>query len=248
MRIGIIGAGQVGANLAYSFVRIGHTVKIANSRGPETLSEIASLTGATAVPLAEAVKDADLVVLSIPFKRIPDLPKGLFAGVPAATPVIDTNNYYPEVRDGKIEAVEAGMVESAWVAAQIGHPVIKVFNNIGERLATVGVPPGTPGRIALPVAGDDAKAKALVMGLVDAISFDPVDAGTIAESWHQQPGCPGYGKDNDRASWIRDLAATDRAALPGARKAMTELILAYQAQKATEASPLAWLKARGPAR
>jgi hypothetical protein len=99
------------------------------------------------------------------------------------------------------------------VQQQLGHPVIKAFNNIyAGHLLTKGTPRDTPGRVALPVAGDDPKAKEVVMDLVDQLGFDPVDDGTIADSWRQQPGTPVYGKDFDAAGVQRALgeASPDR--------------------------------------
>jgi predicted dinucleotide-binding enzyme len=211
MKIGIIGAGQIGGALARRLTQLHHEVLIANSRGPESLRDLAAETGATAVNPRDAVRDADLIVLTIPMRKIEALPEDLFAQVPASVPVIDTNNYYPRERDGRIEAIEGGLVESRWVEHQIGHPVIKTFNNIyAKHLQEHGKPAGTPGRIALPVSGDDAAAKAKVLALVDELGFDPVDVGGLDESWRQQPGTPAYGRDFDAAG-VRDaLAAASR--------------------------------------
>jgi len=121
--------------------------------------------------------------------------------------VIDTGNYYPQHRDGRIDGIEQGMTESAWVAQQLGRPVVKAFNNIyAKHLLEKGQPAGTPKRIALPVAGDDSSAKKVVMDLVNALGFDAVDAGTLAESWRQQPGSPVYGSDFDAAG-VKDALA-----------------------------------------
>lgn len=212
MKIGIIGAGQIGSVLARKFSAVGHTVKLANSRGPETLAGIAADTGATATTVADAVRDVDLVVVTIPLKNVAELPKTLFDGVPDDVVVIDTNNYYPRVRDGTIAAIEQGDPESQWVSEQIGRPVVKVFNNIAAAsLASKGSPPGTPGRIALPVSGDDARAKEIVLALVDSIGFDGIDAGSIADSWRQQPGTPVYVTDHDAEGVRKGLAEVDRA-------------------------------------
>ncbi len=153
------------------------------------------------------------------------MPKDLFAAVPASVVVIDTGNYYPRQRDGRIEPIEAGMPESRWVETQLHRPVIKAFNNIyAEHLLKFGKPAGTPGRFALPVAGDDPKAKAVVMRLVDEIGFDPVDAGSLDDSWRQQPNTPVYGPDLDvqgvrgalaRASKERTPAFSGTAQSPG---------------------------------
>ena len=197
MNIGIIGAGHIGSALAVRLVSLGHSVKIANSRGPETLGDVAQKTGATPVTAEEAAKHGEIVVVTIPLKNIPDLPKDLFAGVPASVPVIDTSNYYPLLRDGQMPELETGtLTESEWVQQHLGRPVVKVFNNIyADHLQNKGVAAGTPGRIALPVAGDDAAAKQKVMALVEELGFDAVDDGTLHESWRQQPGTPSYGAD-----------------------------------------------------
>ena len=200
IKIGIIGAGNIGAALTRHFTRLGHEVVVANSRGPETLADLAKETGAKPVPVSEVPRGRDLVVVTIPEGKIPDLPRGLFKDAPPNLIVIDTGNYYPRHRDGQIEGIENGLLESRWVEQQLGHPVIKVFNNIyAEHLAKRGKPPGTPGRIALPVTGDDAKAKEVVMKLVNDIGFDPVDAGGLDESWRQQPATPVYAADFDAA-------------------------------------------------
>jgi 8-hydroxy-5-deazaflavin:NADPH oxidoreductase len=207
MKIGLIGTGNIGAALTRHFTRLGHEVVIANSRGPESISELARETGAKPVQVTEVPMGRDLVIVTIPESRIPELPQGLFKHAPPGQVVIDTGNYYPRHRDGKIEGIERGLVESRWVEQQLGHPVIKVFNNIyAEHLANRGKPPGTPGRIALPVSGDDARAKKLVMDLVNDIGFDPVDAGGLDESWRQQPDTPVYAADLDAAGVRRALA------------------------------------------
>jgi predicted dinucleotide-binding enzyme len=197
MNIGIIGAGKIGGTLARGCIALGHQVSLANSRGPDSLAEFARETGARAVTVQDAVKGQDLIVVTIPEKNVANLPKGLFAGVPPEMPVVDTGNYYPRERDGRIEPIEGGMAESRWVAGELGHPVIKAFNcitfhSLGER----GKPKGTPDRIALPVAGDDAAAKTKVMALIEDLGFDAYDAGGLDESWRQQPGQPCYLADS----------------------------------------------------
>jgi 8-hydroxy-5-deazaflavin:NADPH oxidoreductase len=196
MKIGIIGAGQIGGTLTRRFTSLGHTVFVANSRGPETLESLAQETRATAVSVKEAAQAGDVVIVTIPEKNIPGLPPDLFAGRPESLVVVDTGNYYPRQRDGRIEAIEDGMTESGWVSQQLGRPVIKAFNNIyAEHLLRKGSPPNTPDRIALPVAGDDATAKSVVLKLVDELGFDGVDAGKLDDSWRQQPGTPVYATD-----------------------------------------------------
>jgi len=196
MKIGIIGAGQIGGTLTRRLRELGHEVAVSNSRSPETLVELATETGATAVWARDAAKDADLVIVSIPQKNVPDLADGIVDARTPGAPVIETNNYYPQQRDGQIAAIEDGQVESAWVAEQIGAPVYKVFNGIWwKHLLENGKPSGSANRIALPVAGEDGPGRELVHGIVDQLGFEPVDAGPISESWRQQPGTPVYGKD-----------------------------------------------------
>ena len=121
--------------------------------------------------------------------------------------VVDTGNYYPQQRDGRIGGIEAGGTESRWVAQQLRRPVVKAFNNIyAQHLLGLGRPAGAPGRIALPVAGDVEAAKAVVVRLLDELGFDGVDAGGLDESWRQQPGSPVYATDFDAAGVKRALS------------------------------------------
>ncbi|MGP8161461.1 MAG: NADPH-dependent F420 reductase [Candidatus Dormibacteria bacterium] len=203
MRIGVIGAGNIGATLTRRLSALGHEVVVANSRGPQTLEELAEETGATAADASVAAEGAELVIVTIPERAIPSLPAGILDGATPGAPIVDTGNYYPQ-RDGRIAEIEEGMTESRWVSNQLGRPVVKAFNNIrAQHLLELGKPPGTPGRIALPVAGDEPEARAAVMSLVDELGFDPVDAGGIDESWRQQPGTPVYVTDLD-AGGVRD--------------------------------------------
>jgi predicted dinucleotide-binding enzyme len=206
MNIGIIGTGNIGGALTRRFTALGHTVFVANSRGPESLRDLAAETGAKPVSVHDAARGGAVVIVTIPEKNIPNLPRDLFAGVPADVVVVDTGNYYPRQRDGRIEPIEAGTAESRWVSQQLGRPVVKAFNNIyAEHLQKHGKSKGAPGRIALPVAGDDSVAKAVVLKLVDELGFDGVDAGTLDESWRQQPGTPVYAKDFEAAGVRRAL-------------------------------------------
>ena len=215
MNIGIIGAGNIGGNLTRRFRGLGHKVFVANSRGPESLSDLAEETGATPVTVDEAARSGDVVIVTIPMKNIPDLPRDLFAGVSDDVVVVDTGNYYPQQRDGRIAGIEDGMIESRWVSQQLRRPVVKAFNNIyAEHLLKLGKPAGTPGRIALPVAGDDDRAKSIVLKLVDELGFDGVDAGGLDDSWRQQPATPVYAADFDAAGVRRALASARREREP----------------------------------
>jgi predicted dinucleotide-binding enzyme len=198
MKIGIIGAGEIGGTLTRRLAALGHQVSVANSRGPESLFGLAAETDAKPVSVAEAAQSGEVVIVTIPEKNIQNLPRDLFAATPDSVAVVDTGNYYPRQRDGRIEAIEAGTTESQWVAQQLKRPVVKAFNNIqAQHLLELGQPKGTPGRIALPVAGDDLAAKSVVLRLVDELGFDGVDAGTLDQSWRQQPDTPVYGTNFD---------------------------------------------------
>jgi predicted dinucleotide-binding enzyme len=208
MKIGIIGAGSMGGTLARRFASLGHHVSMANSRGPETLAELATETGAVPVPILEAGRDADVMIIAIPEKNIPDLPEGLLDSLPEGGVLIDSGNYAPQQRDGRIDELENGVIESRWVEAHLGHAVIKAFNNVRPpSLLNLAKPAATPGRVALPVAGDDARAKAVVIDLIDQLGFDGIDAGGLDESWRQQPGTPVYCTDLDLEDAEKALAA-----------------------------------------
>jgi predicted dinucleotide-binding enzyme len=215
MKIGIIGAGQIGGTLARRLAALGHEVSIANSRGPETLAALANEIGAKPVTIQEAARAGDVVIVAIPEKNVARLPAKLFDGVPDEVVVVDTGNYYPQQRDGRIDSIENGITESRWVSNQLGRPVVKVFNTIYARhLLERGQPKGTPGRIALPVAGDDKRVKDTIIGLLDELGFDGVDAGSLDESWRQQPGTPIYGADLDREAAGRSLQQAKRERQP----------------------------------
>jgi predicted dinucleotide-binding enzyme len=202
----------MGSILSRRLGKLGHHVSIANSRGPDSLTELAAEIGATPVSVIDAAKAGEIVFIAIPTKAVADLPKALFAQVADSVVVIDLGNYHPELRDGRIDAIDRGMLDSQWVAHQIGHPVIKAFNNIlAKSLLEKGVPRGTNGRIALSVAGDPPEAKASVLRLVDDLGFDPVDGGGLDDSWRQQPGTPAYCRDLGAAALRSALAEADRS-------------------------------------
>ncbi|MGW1589090.1 NADPH-dependent F420 reductase [Streptomyces sp. NPDC002386] len=195
MKIGIIGAGNIGGNLTRRLTALGHDVSVANSRGPETLKALAEETGATAVRAEEAAEGAEVVVVTVPLKAVPGLPSGLLSGAAEGVAVIDTGNYYPQQRDGRIAGIEdEGLTESRWTERHLRHPVVKAFNGTyAQDILDRPRPAGDPERMALPVAGDDEAAKRIVRDLIDELGFDTVDAGGIDDSWRQQPDTPVYG-------------------------------------------------------
>jgi len=216
MKIGILGTGNIGKTLVVRLSQVGHEVKVANSRGPETIDAELLSSGARAVTTENALVDVDAVILSIPLVRIPDI-ASLVANLPEETVVIDTSNYYP-FRDEKIDAIERGQVESLWVAEQLGRPIAKAWNAIGSAsLAKKAKPPEAPDRIAIPVAADRDHDRKVAMSLVNDTGLDAFDAGSLADSWRQQPGAPVYGTDLSYAEIGPALDTAERARLPKRR-------------------------------
>ena len=191
--VGLIGSGMIGGTVARLSVAAGHHVVLSNSRGPETLTDLVAELGplAAAGTGEEAAEAGDLVVVAIPVKAYASVPAGPLAG----KPVLDTGNYYPQ-RDGQIAELDDGSLTSSGLL-QRDLPqaqVVKVFNNIYfKHLRSLARPPGAADRSALPIAGDDAAAKAAVTAFLDSIGYNAVDAGPVAESWRQEPGTPAYG-------------------------------------------------------
>jgi predicted dinucleotide-binding enzyme len=219
VRIGIIGSGKIGGTIARRLSSSGYAVTIANSREPQTLRDFAAEIGATAAYVDDAARDADVIITSVPFPRLSSL-RETFSRVPPDVVVIDTSNYF-SFKDGVIQAVEDGQVESEWVQEQIDRPVVKAWNNIlAGSFASKAAEPGTGGRIALAVSGDAPAAKATAMELVDITGFDPIDAGSIADSWRQQPGTPAYCTDLTADRLRAAIAAADRATMASKRDRM----------------------------
>ncbi|MGD0244959.1 MAG: NAD(P)-binding domain-containing protein [Streptosporangiaceae bacterium] len=191
--IGIIGSGMIGGTVARLSVAAGHRVVLSNSRGPETLRELVAELGplATAGTAEQAAEAGDLVVVSVPVKAFAEIPAKPLAG----KPVLDTGNYYPQ-RDGQIEELDTGALTSSGLLQRYldQAQVVKVFNNIFfKHLQSLARPAGAEDRTALPIAGDDADAKARVTAYLDSIGYDAVDAGPLDQSWRQEPGTPAYG-------------------------------------------------------
>jgi 8-hydroxy-5-deazaflavin:NADPH oxidoreductase len=191
--IGLIGAGNIGGTVARLAVAAGYDAVVSNSRGPETLTDLVGELGpnARAATPAEAARAADLVVVTIPLKAYRSVPVEPLVG----KVVIDTNNYYPG-RDGRIAALDDRSTTSSELL-QHHLPeakVVKCFNCIFFRhLQALARPSGSPERSALPIAGDDPQAKVTVAAFLDAIGYDTVDVGSLAEGWRFQPGAPVYG-------------------------------------------------------
>ena len=189
--IGLIGSGNIGSAVAHLAVDAGYDVVVSNSRGPETLTDLASSLGDRA--RAGTTQDAaqgDLVVLTIPLGKVDSLPADLLDG----KVVIDTCNYYPQ-RDGRIDGLEDGSATTTGLvqAHFPGARVVKAFNNIySAHLETLQRPVGDPDRNTLMIAGDDADAKAQVTAFIEAIGYDVFDTGSTADSWRFQRDQAAY--------------------------------------------------------
>jgi predicted dinucleotide-binding enzyme len=197
MKVGIIGAGRIGQAAATRLVSAGHEVLISNSRGPASLEPLVASLGhsATAGSAEDAAKFGDVVLVATPLSAISKLPAEQLKG----KTVIDANNYYP-ARDGQHAELDSGELGSSELLARElrSSTVVKAFNTIySERLRDAGAPKGSPFRLALPVAGDDQEAKALVMGLIDDMGFDAVDAGSLRDGRRQEPGTTVYNRPLD---------------------------------------------------
>lgn len=195
----------------------GHEVKVNNTDEFDALKTKAEELGVLPSTIQDVVKDVDVVILSVPTIAISSLPKDLFKEVSSDVIVVDTSNYYP-FRDGEIEELKAGKVESVWVSEQIGRPVVKAFNNLlAQSLASEN------STIAMAISGNDEKAKTITAGLVKDAGFDFVDAGNLENSWKHQPGKQAYctelnaselnkaleNADQKAASQIRDNAISE---------------------------------------
>jgi len=227
MKIGIIGAGEMGGTLIRQYTRAGHRVKMANASDIEKLKGLASETGASAVALTDVVTDVDVIVIAIPLIAMLKLPPRLLKNTPANTAIVDTGNYYP-IRDGSIPAIEAGMPESVWVSDQLQRPVVKAYNSILYRsLVHSGLPKGDALRVALPVSGEDKASKDVVSALVEASGFDALDYGSLQASWRQQPGSPAYCTDLTLAQLKKSLAKAEKELLPARRELGLKYIMTH---------------------
>lgn len=225
MKIGIIGTGQIGSALIRQYAKAGHQVKMTNASGVEKLKALENETGAKAVSLSEVVNDVEVLVISIPFVEIPKLAKALGQSISDNVIIIDTTNYYP-IRDGQIEEIENGMLESVWVSNQLSRPVVKVYNSIlAGSLVQTGLPESSTNRIALPVSGDNEKSKQVVASLVNDSGFDSLDIGELSNSWRQQPGSPIYCTDLNLSELKYNVDKAKIKALPKRRELALQFIL-----------------------
>ena len=227
MRIGIIGTGNIGATLTGKLSAAGHLVQVANTRGPQSITELSKRSGSTAVALDDITHGVDLLITCIPFGHMPDI-KGVVGCLPRDVPVADTSNYYPH-RDGRIAEIDAGKSEGLWLEQQFGRPVVRAWNALVQTtLADKGRPKGDADRLAVPVAGTDRAAKQTVMGLVDDTGFDPIDAGTADDTWRLAMGVPAYCTELNAAQIRTALELANPDVVSARREALLAIIASWE--------------------
>ncbi|MEV0952102.1 NAD(P)-binding domain-containing protein [Promicromonospora sp. NPDC050249] len=209
--ISIIGAGNVGAQVARASIRTGKSVVLANSRHGEGLDGLVAELGERAIvaaSVADAVKDADIVVVALPINAYAALPADAFVG----KVVIDTGNYYPAWNGNIPELDDERTTTSELLQAALpGASVVKALNNLSAAdLTTDGSPAGSSDRRALAIAGDDLDAKVVVRELIDSFGFDVVDVGPLAEGWRFQRDLPAYGVRRNATQMREALAKATR--------------------------------------
>jgi len=190
--VGIIGSGNIGGTVAKLAVVAGHDVVLSNSRGPDTLRDLAAQLGpkARAGTTDEAAAAGEIVLVSVPLKAYPALSATSLGG----RVVIDTGNYYP-ARDGAISELDTKtLTDSEYLARHLpGAQVVKGFNNIYfKHLLNLARPVGAADQSFLPIAGDGDGAKTAVTEFLNSIGYGVVDDGSLGDGWRQQPGTPVY--------------------------------------------------------
>lgn len=208
--IGIIGAGNIGSQVARAAIAVGYDVVISNSRGPETLGDLVADLGpkARAATAEEAAAAGDFALVAVPLKNYAEVPVAPLAG----KVVIDANNYYFE-RDGRIPTLDRGLDTTCGMLQRhlVDSKVAKGFNHImAADITTDGKPAGAEDRRALATASDFEEAAELVQRLYDELGFDTVNVGPLAESWRVERDQPAYVVRQNRHELVENLAAAKR--------------------------------------
>lgn len=208
--IGIIGAGNIGSQVARAAITAGYDVVISNSRGPETLADLVAELGprARAATAEEAAAAGDFALVAVPLKNYEQVPVEPLAG----KVVIDANNYYFE-RDGHIATLDKGLDTTCGMLQRhlVESKVAKGFNHImAADITTDGHPAGSPERRALATSSDFEEAAELVQRFYDELGFDTVNVGPLAESWRVERDQPAYVVRQNRAELVANLAKAQR--------------------------------------
>lgn len=208
--LGIIGAGNIGKQVAQAAIGIGYDVVIANSRGPETLDDVIADLGphARAATPAEAATAADVAVVAVPLRAYGDVPVEPLAG----KIVLDANNYYWE-RDGHIDVLDRGEATTSGLLQEHlpTSKVAKAFNHImAKDITSDGFPAGDPRRRALATASDFPEAAEFVTDFYDRLGFDTVNIGPLAESWRVERDRPAYVVRQSASELQENLAKAPR--------------------------------------
>ena len=204
--IGIIGAGNIGSQVARAAITAGYDVVISNSRGPETLADLGPR--ARAATAEEAAAAGDFALVAVPLKNYEQVPVAPLAG----KVVIDADNYYFE-RDGHIPTLDKGLDTTCGMLQRhlVESKVAKGFNHImAADITTDGHPAGSPERRALATSSDFEEAAELVQRLYDELGFDTVNVGALAESWRVERDQPAYVSRQNRAELVENLAKAQR--------------------------------------
>lgn len=213
MKISILGAGNVGVPVARSLAAAGHAVNLSNSRGPETIRQLAESIGVTAMSASDAVRDAEVIITAVNPGSYAQIGP-MLVGVSEDVTVIDTGNYHP-FRDGQIAAIDEGQLEALWIAEQLGRPIARAWNAItAQTIADGSRPAGSPDRIAVPVAGDDPRDRKIAAILTDDTGFDPLDIGGLENTWRAHPGTSAYCTELPLADLQAAIDRADRASAP----------------------------------
>ncbi|GGB09216.1 3-hydroxyisobutyrate dehydrogenase [Macrococcus hajekii] len=209
MNIGIIGAGPIGTTLSQHLFNTEHDVKIADTRSIKKL-EGKDFKG-KAVTFDEVIQNIDVLIISLPFHVIPTIKEKL-APLDDDTIIVDTTNYYP-FRDGNIQAIDEGKVESVWVAEQIEKPVIKAFNHL-LAMTLQNITSADGSKIAMAISGDNQSHKDIIAKMIHKIDIDVVDNGDLNNSWRHQPGSPAYCTELNQSQLERALQLAYKSATP----------------------------------
>jgi hypothetical protein len=209
-RLGIVGAGKIGTAIARAAVAGGYDVSISGSGSVERVELIVEVLAPGAHPATtdDVAHHAELIVLAVPMHRFRELPSGLFDG----KILVDAMNYWEEI-DGIDKDLAAAPLGTSLVVQQ-HFPlarVVKSLNHLGYfRFDQGRRPPGAPDRLAIAAAGNDGDAVAVVMGLIDRLGFEPVNAGSLDAAVALEPGGPvfGIGLSADKLTKLLSLEAS----------------------------------------